>query len=278
MKRHIYSVIKYLFFPFGLNVILASFLLCVWLSLRFNCDVFAYTVFLLIFTGVTISPLYFAHKSSMDRPWLYTMLTIILYAVFNCCVYLLLIKPQKTVELAYIFETIIFNASVIGIIIADVIWQGIKSLRKKKHRESLLIFLSDRSKTKAAQKIAPCIFLSAFVHISALSLILLDHLYNVDKSISSILVYISIWFAAPTFFYSLYFAYRHGAQNGWIPFVATTITHLVCITTWIVFTMATDVSNRERNMLLFYIIPLSVLIIIIDLIITLRKQKRSYTV
>lgn len=259
MKKNIYSIIKHSFFPFVLNALLAFYLLCVWLSLKLHADVFGYTIFALMFTGVIAAPIYFAKKRASEHPWRDMVLTVVLYAIFNVCVYLAILMPQKTLEVYYPLEFICFDAFFVGIILADIIQEITKRINKAR-------------KSNPIVHVVVCVLLAALMHVG--TWIAIDYEYTgfslLEVCIDSLKV-----ISFPAICYTLYFAYKHNTENKLLSWAVSTITHVVFVSTTVIYLCCTYVSTRVHELLLHYLIPLSIAVVIVDSIISFRKQAKK---
>ena len=256
MKKSIHSIIKHSFFPFILNALLAFYLLCVWLSLKLHADVFGYTIFALMFTGVIAAPIYFAKKRASEHPWRDMVLTVVLYAIFNVCVYLAILMPQKTLEAYYTLEFICFDAFFVCIILADIIQEITKRINKERKSNPII-------------HVVVCVLLAALMHVGAW--IAIDYEYTRSWLIDVCIDLLKV-ISFPAICYTLYFAYKHNTENKLLSWAVSTITHDVFISSTVIYLCCTYVNPRVHLLLLYYLMPLSIAVVIVDSIISFRKQ------
>ncbi len=130
-------------FSLGTNILLGGIFGCVWMSLAFHTDIFAFSLFIAMTAGIFLAPLYSELKNRAGAPWLYTLTAAASYILFNCLICLLLLKPQKTLELGYVQCLSFFNGSVLAMMITDILFAVYKT-RKSSKKESALRLLSSR--------------------------------------------------------------------------------------------------------------------------------------
>ena len=212
-----------------------------------------------MFTGVIAAPIYFAEKRASEHPWRDKVLMVVLYAIFNVCVYLAILMPQKTLEAYYTLEFICFDAFFVCIILADIIQEVAKRITKGR-------------KSIPTVHVAVCILLAALMHVG--TWIAIDYEYTrswlIDVCIDSLKV-----ISFPAICYTLYFAYKHTTEKKLLSWAVTTITHVVFISSTVIYLCCTYVSTRVHMLLLHYLIPLSIAVVIVDSIISFRKQAKK---